>query len=55
MEQEGGPPKETDGKENRNHFQWEAESWKRQEVGKTQIPSKKFWKDGEKKCKSDTR
>lgn len=34
MGQVGGPPKETDGKENRNHFQWEAESWKRQEVGK---------------------
>lgn len=38
----GSPPKEIEGKENRNHFQWEDESWKRQEAGKTQTPSKKF-------------
>lgn len=53
-EQEGGPPKEIDSK-NRNHFQREAESWKKQEVGKTQIASKEFWTDGGKKGKSDTR
>lgn len=47
---EASPGKQS-SKENRKYFQWEAESWKRQEVGKMQRHQTRNYEQTRKKCK----
>lgn len=47
-DQEGGTPKEIEGKENRSIFNWRLNHEKRQVAVKIQTPNKKFWTDEEK-------